>query len=50
MEAQNILKADYQDSNLIKSCLIGVLMVVTFAAPFCVLPVKDSIEELVMKD
>lgn len=35
---------------MIKSCLIGVLLVVTFAAPFCVLPVKDSIEELTMRN
>ena len=50
MNRQNILKADYGDSKVIKVCLIGVLLVVTFAAPFCVLPSKDSLEELLMKD
>ena len=50
MEEQNILKAPYGDNTIIKCCLIGVLIVVTFAAPFCVLPSKDSFEELLMKD
>lgn len=44
MEKQNILKGDYDGSNYIKACLIGVLIVVLFASPFCVLPCKDSIE------
>jgi amino acid permease len=48
MEKQNILKADYQGNIVIKICLIGVLFVVLFAAPFCVLPTKDSLEELMM--
>jgi hypothetical protein len=29
--------------------LIGVLSIVLFAAPFALLPIKDSIEELTMK-
>ena len=43
------MKADYGQSNTIKVCLIGVLSIVLFAAPFAVLPIKDSIEELTMK-
>ena len=27
-------------------CLFGILIVVTFATPFCVLPCKDSIEDI----
>lgn len=50
MEAQNILKADYGQNALIKACTIGVLFVVMFASPFCILPVKDSLEELWIKD
>lgn len=49
MNRQNILKADYGPNVIIKTCLIGVLSIVLFAAPFALLPVKDSIEELVMK-
>ena len=48
MDQQNILQADYGDNNTIKVCLLLMLMVVLFASPFCVLPAKDSIEELVM--
>jgi amino acid permease len=48
MNEQNILKADYGDNKIIKCCLIGVLFVVLFASPFCILPSKDSIEELSM--
>jgi amino acid permease len=50
MNEQNILKADYNGNVVIKVCLIGVLFVVLFASPFCILPCKDSIEELTMKD
>lgn len=50
MEAQNILKADYGGIHIIKVCLLGVLIIVLFAAPFCVLPAKDSLEELLLKD
>lgn len=50
MEDQNILKADYGKNAVIEICLIGVLFVVMFASPFCVLPVKDSLEELFIKD
>ena len=50
MDEQNILKADYGDLTIIKVCLVGVLIVVLFASPFCVLPSKDAIEELIMKD
>ena len=49
MNMQNILKADYGDLIIIKICLIGVLFVVWFASPFALLPVKDSIEELIME-
>jgi len=48
MNKQNILQAPYGDRNIINVCLIGILVVVTCAAPFAVLPVKDSIEEMVM--
>jgi amino acid permease len=48
MDQQNILQADYGDNNTIKVCLLLMLMVVLFASPFCVLPAKDSIEELIM--
>jgi hypothetical protein len=27
-------------------CLFGILVVVAFASPFCVLPMKDSVEEV----
>ena len=27
-------------------CLFGILLVVAFASPFCVLPMKDSVEEV----
>jgi len=27
-------------------CLFGILIVVAFASPFCILPMKDSIEEV----
>lgn len=27
-------------------CLFGILIVVAFASPFCVLPMKDSVEEV----
>jgi hypothetical protein len=33
-----------------KLCLFGMLMVVFFATPFCILPNKDSIEELITKE
>lgn len=33
---------------MIKICIIGLLFVVLFAAPFCVLPCKDSLEELLL--
>ena len=49
MNEQNILKADYEGV-IIKICLLGVLFLVMFAAPFCVLPTKDSIEELLLRD
>lgn len=41
--------ADYGGFIIIKLCLLGVLVIVTFAAPFCVLPSKDGVEELIMK-
>jgi hypothetical protein len=48
MNDQNILQADYGNNNIIKVCQLLMLIVVLFAAPFCVLPSKDSIEELIM--
>jgi len=48
MNDQNILKAPYGGSVIIKVCLIGLLVVVLFASPFCLLPCKDSVEELLM--
>lgn len=50
-EKQNILAAPYltKDGNTpvaIYICLFGILIVVTFATPFSVLPIKDSIEEV----
>jgi amino acid permease len=50
MNAQNILKAPYGELPIIKCCLIGLLVVVLFASPFCVLPCKDSVEELLSPD
>jgi hypothetical protein len=49
MNKQNILKADYGQNVIIKVCLVGVLSIVLFAAPFAVLPIKDSVEELIME-
>mmetsp|Transcript_2002 Transcript_2002/g.2980 ORF Transcript_2002/g.2980 Transcript_2002/m.2980 type:complete len:435 (-) Transcript_2002:22-1326(-) len=50
MTAQNILLAPYGDGhNVVKVCLVAILVVVLFASPFTVLPTKDSIEELTMK-
>ena len=48
---QNILRAPYggyggKTPIPIYICLFGILIVVSFAAPFCVLPIKDSIEEV----
>ena len=50
MNAQNILKAPYGNPEpaVIKLCLIGILFVLIFAAPFCVLPMKDTMEELLI--
>lgn len=50
MEEQNILKADYHGNVVVRICMVGLLFVVMFAAPFCVLPTKDSLEELLMSD
>lgn len=46
MDNNMILKNDYHGSFVIKICLFGMLLVTLFACPFCVLPVKDSIEEI----
>jgi len=51
-EAQNILAAPYgagNDGKLpipIYISLFAILLVVTFATPFCTLPTKDSIEDV----
>jgi len=50
MQKQNILIADefggYGYSKIMKACGFLILFVVLFASPFCVLPAKDSVEEL----
>lgn len=50
---QNILMAPYSVHNetndlplAIYFCLFGILIVVIFATPFCILPCKDSIEDI----
>lgn len=48
---QNILQAPYYTPDgktpiAIYVCLFGILLVVAFASPFCVLPMKDSVEEV----
>lgn len=52
-EMQNILQAPYfvngKTPVAMYICLFGILIVVTFASPFCVLPMKDSIEEVLGK-
>ena len=50
MDRNNILQNDYNGILIMKICLFGMLVVVFFATPFCVLPNKDSIEELTCKD
>lgn len=50
-EQQNILQAPWMNKKggtpiAMYICLFGILIVVTFASPFCVLPMKDSIEEV----
>jgi hypothetical protein len=50
-EKQNILAAPYMTSDgktpvAIYICLFGILIVVAFATPFSILPMKDSIEEV----
>lgn len=49
MDRQNILKGDYGDLTIIKVCLVLFLSVIIFACPFCVLPTKDSLEELFLQ-
>lgn len=49
--SDNILSAPYQTSDgktpvVIYISLFGMMIVVVFATPFCVLPTKDSIEEV----
>ena len=48
--SDNILSAPYQvngDTPIpIYIALFGMMLVVVFAAPFCVLPIKDSVEEI----
>lgn len=51
---QNILQAPFSTPDgktpaAIYVCLFGILLVVTFASPFCLLPTKDSIEEVLGK-
>jgi len=48
MEKRNVLDCYGPDVVLGKVCLLGILIIVLFASPFCVLPSKDSFEELLM--
>lgn len=48
MEKQNILECFPTNMVIIKICQVGVLFMVLFASPFCVLPAKDSFEQLLM--
>lgn len=48
MGRQNILKADYGQVPIIKASLVLFCFVALIAAPYSVIPLKDSIEELVM--
>ena len=49
-ESSNILKAPYSHNGhtpiVMFISLFGMCLVVLFAAPFCVLPTKDSVEEV----
>jgi len=57
MGIQNILQAPYNIDDDpthvpvgIYISLFGLLIVVTFASPFCVLPMKDSVEDVMYKE
>ena len=51
MNDQNILKAPYNpDKFMMKFCQVSMLVVITFASPFVILPVKDSVEQLTMTE
>ena len=50
MANPNILKNDYAGAPIIHVCLVAFIVCIFFASPFCVLPAKDSFEELLMKD
>jgi len=50
MERQNILDCYEDDLVIIRVCMLGVLTIVLFASPFCILPAKDSFEELLMPE
>lgn len=41
---KNILNFPYPKDFIIQACQLSMLFIVLFASPFCVLPVKDSIE------
>lgn len=45
-DAQNILEGPYGQKVAIYIALFGIMIVVGFASPFCVLPTKDSFEEV----
>lgn len=44
--ASPYLTSDGKTPVAIYICLFGILIVVAFASPFCILPMKDSIEEV----
>jgi len=50
MSNPNQLLFDYGHEPIIHVCLILFVVCIFFASPFCVLPAKDSFEELLMKD
>lgn len=48
MGKQNILECYKGGMTIVKVCQVGVLLMVLFASPFCVLPAKDSFEQLLL--
>ena len=50
MNEQNILKGEYHGNVWIYICLFGILVVILFATPLTLLPCKDTVEELFLKN
>jgi len=48
--AKNILEANFQGNSLIEVGKFSILFAVITAAPLCVLPSKDTVEELFYKE